>query len=130
MAGVTKMMAPLSPQPDGKKPKEKPADPLTVAANQEHARAAREGHNSVAVALDFGARMAATLDELDIEIKTLNMRKSAIYGELRRRGYDLDAFRYTMRESRIDPLTRAARDRKRTVYAAIPMPPRDDGGAK
>jgi uncharacterized protein (UPF0335 family) len=124
MAGVTKMMAPLSPQPDGKKPKEKPADPLTVAANQEHARAAHahEGDNSVPAALGFATAMADALDQLDGEIRALNARKSAIFGELRRRGYDLDAFRYTMRESRIDPLTRAARDRKRTVYAAIPMP--------
>jgi uncharacterized protein (UPF0335 family) len=126
-------MAPLSPQPEPKSvKKEKPADPLDSPANQEHARAAHEGHNSaIAAALDLGGRMAVQLDRLDREIAALNERKAAIYRELRRRGYDLHAFRFIVRESHIDPLIRAARDRKRQVYAAIPMPSsRDDGDSK
>lgn len=87
------------PVPVKKPVKEKPIDPLDIAATQEHARHVREASNSRAVALDFGARMALALDEVDRDIAAANMRKAALYGELRRRGYNVETFRYLLREA-------------------------------
>jgi uncharacterized protein (UPF0335 family) len=111
-------MAPLSPQP--KAAKEKPADPLDIGATPGHARApARAGHNSLRAAEAFADRIIAQIDSCDADIRQLNRRKAELYGELRARGYDVSTIKFRVKEGRLDPLMREARDHKRASYGNV-----------
>jgi uncharacterized protein (UPF0335 family) len=95
--------------------KEKPADPIDTLSNQAHARA-RESNSDRAAVLNFAERAMMQVDELDLQIWRLNKRKGEIFGELRRRGYNLDALKFQYREAKLDAKFRAERDRLRDLY--------------